>query len=100
MHRQDLFEALMVVCWWRSAKCHIISSSCGNSPAVVGVLCISECVCRLIAQLHDELLYEVEDSQVQQFAGEFTTSNIKYFTCIKDTKVPITQVQLKSTPLI
>lgn len=28
------------------------------------------CVCRLIAQLHDELLYEVEDSQVQQFAGK------------------------------
>uniref|UniRef100_A0A3P8PNT6 DNA-directed DNA polymerase family A palm domain-containing protein n=1 Tax=Astatotilapia calliptera TaxID=8154 RepID=A0A3P8PNT6_ASTCA len=25
---------------------------------------------RLIAQLHDELLYEVEDSQVQQFAGK------------------------------
>lgn len=31
------------------------------------------CVCgrRLIAQLHDELLYEVEDSQVEQFAGDY-----------------------------
>lgn len=27
---------------------------------------------RLLAQLHDELLYEVEDSQVQRFAGKFT----------------------------
>lgn len=28
------------------------------------------CDHRLIAQLHDELLYEVEDFQVEQFAGE------------------------------
>uniref|UniRef100_A0A669B1J7 Polymerase (DNA directed) nu n=1 Tax=Oreochromis niloticus TaxID=8128 RepID=A0A669B1J7_ORENI len=32
----------------------------------------TSCVCfsQLIAQLHDELLYEVKDSQVQQFAGK------------------------------
>uniref|UniRef100_A0A3Q3MQU0 Polymerase (DNA directed) nu n=1 Tax=Mastacembelus armatus TaxID=205130 RepID=A0A3Q3MQU0_9TELE len=30
--------------------------------------------CMLIAQLHDELLYEVEDSQVEHFAGECTIS--------------------------
>lgn len=29
--------------------------------------------CRLIAQLHDELLYEVLDSQVEQFAGELSS---------------------------
>uniref|UniRef100_A0A3Q0SH24 Polymerase (DNA directed) nu n=1 Tax=Amphilophus citrinellus TaxID=61819 RepID=A0A3Q0SH24_AMPCI len=32
----------------------------------------AQCICfsQLVAQLHDELLYEVEDSQVQQFAGK------------------------------
>lgn len=30
------------------------------------------CNWRLLAQLHDELLYEVEDRQVQRFAGNFT----------------------------
>uniref|UniRef100_A0A8C2X349 Polymerase (DNA directed) nu n=1 Tax=Cyclopterus lumpus TaxID=8103 RepID=A0A8C2X349_CYCLU len=45
-------------------------------------------VYQLVAQLHDELLYEVEDSQVEQFAGEFATSNIShYFTYIKDANV-------------
>uniref|UniRef100_A0A3B3YPL6 DNA-directed DNA polymerase family A palm domain-containing protein n=1 Tax=Poecilia mexicana TaxID=48701 RepID=A0A3B3YPL6_9TELE len=33
------------------------------------VLLIVLCNCRLLAQLHDELLYEVEDSQVEKFAG-------------------------------
>ncbi len=43
-YKEDLFEALMVAYWLRSAKCRVISSSCSNSPAVVGVLYISECV--------------------------------------------------------
>lgn len=44
----------------------------------VGERCVSVCNCRLIAQLHDEILYEVEDSQVEQFAGELTAFIISY----------------------
>ncbi|CAG05770.1 unnamed protein product, partial [Tetraodon nigroviridis] len=32
----------------------------------------SSCSARLLAQLHDELLFEVEDNQVHRFAGKFT----------------------------
>lgn len=49
---------------------------CCHRIAGAGGSCVCACICRLIAQLHDELLYEVEDSQVAQFAGEFTTSII------------------------
>lgn len=33
---------------------------------------VSVCLdlCRLVAQIHDELLFEVEISQLEQFAGE------------------------------
>lgn len=34
---------------------------------------------RLIAQLHDELLYEVEDSQVKEFAGGFSFTKWIFF---------------------
>uniref|UniRef100_A0A8C7SY20 Polymerase (DNA directed) nu n=1 Tax=Oncorhynchus mykiss TaxID=8022 RepID=A0A8C7SY20_ONCMY len=40
-------------------------------------VCVCVCVCVLIAQLHDELLYEVEDSQVGEFAGETSHNHTK-----------------------
>ena len=34
-------------------------------------VCVCVCIIRLVAQIHDELLFEVEEQQLQEFACEF-----------------------------